>query len=160
VVKDREGLKHLRIVALALSLLALSLTACVHSQIVPFHAEAGGKFGPPISPEHVAIYRTHGPYTSFKELGAISFSTFSPSTNSIYRQLREDAGEAGASAIIDLKMSGETHTEIDWEQRCFDRTECSSTGVCETRQDCHMEPVSKIVSTFRAVGTMIEGNQK
>jgi hypothetical protein len=132
----------------------------VHSQIVPFHAEAGGKFGPPVAPERVSIYRTHGPYTSFKELGAISFTTFSPGTNSIYQQLREDAGDAGASAIIDLKLSGETHTEIDWEQQCYDRTECSSTGLCETKQDCHMEPVSKIVSTYRAVGTMIQGNLK
>lgn len=110
---------------------------------------------PPTGPETIGVYRVTKPFEPFQELGLISFRTDFFSLPAFYDQLRKDAGEQGAEAIVDLRVTSETHTEIVWERRCTPRTVCNTNGVCTTDEDCTDVPVSRDVTTFLAAGTMI-----
>jgi hypothetical protein len=66
----------------------------------------------------------------------------------MYEQLRKDSAEYGAQAVVDVKTSGETHTEFVSQNKCTPHTHCNANGTCTTEDECHTEQVLTEVSTF------------
>lgn len=133
----------------------LSLVGCAHgSQITPFRGTQASL----VSPARVQILRTKGPFTSFNELGLISFRSRSFDVAAIYEQLRADAGEYGAHAVIDLKITEESHIETKQVEKCERKIVCDS-GHCEQKEVCDMVPKSEKVTTYLASGTMIRSKK-
>jgi hypothetical protein len=142
--------------ALKLSMLlafAQLLGCATPSSIVRFHPTEKKPNAVPV--EEVGIYRTRGPYTSVSEIGMISYHSATPDLEWIYKQLREDAANQGAIAVIDLKITSETHREWQTENKCSDDTKCDSNGQCTTHHNCHDESVMKDVTTYGATGTLL-----
>ncbi len=139
----------------------LFLAACTHAQITPFQkakVDQQPQFTP-TNPSEIGIYRTYNPYSNFIELGLISLDTNSLDLNWIYNQLRTDAAEVGAEAIIDLHIHSETHTETHWQDVCSPQTSCTGDGNCTTNQSCHSEMVTEEKSSFLTEGSMIRRKQ-
>jgi hypothetical protein len=137
------------------SLFILPLVGCAHSTIVPFQLPGEqSKAYPPSNPKDVGIYRSEHPFASFVELGVISYRMGAYDLLAMYNQLRLDSGKYGAQAVVDVKVTKETHAESVTEQQCTPTTTCDSNG-CSTDNVCHSEQVLENVSTFLITGSMI-----
>ena len=134
------------------------LLGCVSSQVVLFNNSSTQTSTAGVVqslPQNVSIFRSQHPYTSYTELGLITFRDSGFLIERIYEQLRKDAAKQGADSIWDLKITGETHTEQVYERVCRQVTNCNPEGICAAVDECHDEPVSKEVSTYTATGSLI-----
>lgn len=140
-------------------LLLFCLAGCAHSTIIPFQAAGGNKpkTYPPTQAEDVGIYRSTHPFSSFIELGMITYRAYAFDLYEMYNQIRKDAAEYGAQAVVDVKITGETHTEYVMKNICTPHTTCDATGICSTNDECHTDQVPTEVSTFLIAGSMIRG---
>jgi hypothetical protein len=136
-------------------------TACAASQVTPFSRSENGEAAktityPVTNPAIVGIYRSTRPFTSFIELGLITFRSTSFDLGGMYDQIRKDAAKYGAHAVVDVKITDETHSETTSENKCSPVTTCEPDGSnCSTHDDCHVEEVPRQVQTFLMTGSMI-----
>jgi hypothetical protein len=139
-----------------LALVMIFLIGCAHSVIVPFeNSKVSGTRYAPVLLETVGVYRVARPFKEDIEIGLISYRSRSSGIGEIYEQMRTDAAEYGAQAVVDVKISSETHSEMQMDNQCTPITKCSGDGTCTSSEDCHPIPVWVSVTTFLGVGSMI-----
>jgi hypothetical protein len=140
--------------------LAVLATSCAHSTIVPNMEGGPLKTYAPTDPQTVGIYRVTKPYPAFDQLGTISYVAESDNLQALYDKIRRDAADAGAQAVVDVKIGGEHHVEMVPQQHCEPRTHCDAGGGnCWTEQECRTEEVPTEVSTYTISGTLIREKQ-
>jgi hypothetical protein len=152
-------LKPKNSLALTLSILITHNGCASSSSIVRFDSADPLRPHSTLDATQVGIYRTHGPYAVFAEIGLITLRSTVFDVPGIYERLRKDAAAQGAEAIIDLKIRSETHSETDSEQRCTPNTSCDANGQCTTANDCTTEWVTKDVTTYLSEGSMIRSKK-
>ena len=142
---------------LSLLFLILFLNGCAQSTIIPFQPLMDGKVShyPPNDPAAVGIYRSTHPFSSFVELGMITYRIGAFDLRTMYNQLRKDSASLGADAVVDVKITKETHTDLVMENRCTPHTVCSADAACTTEDECHTVQTPTEESTFLITGSMI-----
>ena len=138
-----------------------AISGCAHtSTIVPFHKDELGQpeYSSPTLPIKVGVYRSTRPFSSFTELGLITFHSHHFHLKEMYDQIRKDAAAKGAEAIIDVKLKSETHTETNMVHNCNPVTTCDAMNICATDNQCTDQLISEDVTTFLIEGTMIKKN--
>lgn len=133
------------------------LIGCVHSQVVLFGSPSitQVKSYPPTNPQDVAVYRSTNPISPFTEIGMISYHTGAYDLPTMYDRLRQDSAAYGAQAVIDIKITHETHTEMVYTPACHPETVCDFNGICNTTQVCDNQMIPQEVTTNLITGSMI-----
>lgn len=134
--------------------LALAI-GCAHSNVVLYKPNQNQNIAASYTPDQVQIYRTKGPYRSFQEIGLVHLRLNSLYLPNLYEQLRYEGHKAGATAIIDLRVTSETHTESKTIEQCEDKLECDAEGQCQSKHICNNENQEDSITTYLAVGTLI-----
>jgi hypothetical protein len=141
--------------------LAVLVTSCAHSTIVPVSTGGPLKTYPATDPVAVGIYRVTKPFPAFDQIGLISYQMGVYDMNSLYERIRTDAAEAGAQAVVDVKINGEHHVEMQPQQHCDPVTHCNMDGTnCWTEQVCRTDMVPVEVSTYTISGALIREKTK
>lgn len=88
------------------ALLLAALVGCesVNASFWPLDKSSNGVYGAPKRPEEVDIFITKKPPYNYKEVGIITYETFSSynDESSVYAIMRERAAKAGVDGIIIL----------------------------------------------------------